>query len=139
MAHFAVGVEDFERGAFALPNRGDANEGAQGIDDAPAFADDSSHVFGRNLQLDIDGMRVLGQFDVHLLRIIHQRFGDVLDEFLNVHNRSLLRTLTAQALVHDELLYYIGNQIAISRSRDTVNYSACSVVSSGVLVCLRCL
>ena len=28
MAHFAIRIENFERGAFALPDGGDANEGA---------------------------------------------------------------------------------------------------------------
>lgn len=59
MAYFAVRIEDLERGAFALTNRGNADERAQGIDDAPPFANDPSHVFGRDLQLDVDGVRVL--------------------------------------------------------------------------------
>ena len=58
VAHFAVRIEDFERGAFALPNRSDADERAQRIDDTSAFANDPSHVFGRDLQLDVDGVRV---------------------------------------------------------------------------------
>lgn len=90
MADIAVAVENFERGAFALPNRRDANERAERIDDAPAFANNASHIFGRDLQFDIDGMCIFSRLDMYLIWIVHQRLGDIFDEFLNVHTSLLL-------------------------------------------------
>ena len=79
----SFGFYNIQCGLFALPLSGDAEHGADGICHLTTFADHPSHVFAGHGQLQTDTITTPKFPDYYLLRVIHQRFRNVFDEFLH--------------------------------------------------------